>query len=309
MGWRSADSVHDARYRALLATWELSGRALDPAELHPPPVEDIIRRAERADAGGGAYPRGVKLRPRFRLRAAIFVTGLAAAAGLAALLVIPAGLPVPPDASALRVAAEEDARSIQLADGTLVRLARGATLRYDPEAPRNVWLEGRAFFGVSADRAHPFFVHTTAGVTRVLGTRFDVRADSGSLSVTVVEGRVQVHTASGDVELGRGQQTRAVPDSAPVVHPADPDALADWMDGVFIFQATTLGVALEELERRFGRDLAIVDPVLRDRTVTAVFDDFTLEQILPALCRAVDAECVEAGGTVLFTLRKSFQNP
>jgi transmembrane sensor len=309
MAWRAASAENDAHFRTLSATWELSGKGHELRAGTPPAAGDIIARASRIEpaAGRSRERRRVARRPR---RRGLWVAGagtLAAAALAAVLLSRSSDIPLPPAVTTETIVAAE-ARTVQLADGSAVHLAPGATLRFDPVQPRNVWLEGRAYFGVSADPENPFFVHTPAGVTRVLGTRFDVRADPSQLTVVVVEGRVRVLTDKGEVEVGNGQQSRAVRDSLPVVEPADPDAVTGWLEQVFIFQATRLTEVARELERRYERPIEILDAELGERTVTAVFADRRLDEILPALCRAVEAECLDSAGVVQIRLRTSFPN-
>lgn len=304
IAWRSASPENDAHARSLAAIWELSGKARTAADGVRPTARAIIDRASRIEPPTG---RRTERGPRHRAGRWL-LAGSVIAAGLASLLLLPSDDLPPAPTDAVQTILASESRTVQLTDGSAVHLAAGATLRFDPTEPRNVWLVGRAYFGVSADPRNPFFVHTPAGVTRVLGTRFDVRADSSELRVVVVEGVVRVQTDRGDVEVGYGQQTRAVRDSVPTVAPADPDAVTGWLERVFIFQATPLSEVARELSRRFDRRIEIADPRLRDRTVTAVFADRGLDEILPALCRAVEAQCAEADGVVVVTLRNPPSN-
>ena len=70
-----------------------------------------------------------------------------------------------------------------LADGSHVQLNAGTTLEYpvvfDRKA-RRVKLSGEALFEVTHDSSHPFIVETFATDIQVLGTKFNVLADSGS---------------------------------------------------------------------------------------------------------------------------------
>ena len=86
---------------------------------------------------------------------------------------------------------------VTLADGTRVQLNAGTTLAYPvvfSSKSRRVKLSGEALFEVTHDPSHPFIVETFATDIEVLGTKFNVLADSGSelFSTTLVEGRVRV---------------------------------------------------------------------------------------------------------------------
>lgn len=86
---------------------------------------------------------------------------------------------------------------VTLADGTRVQLNAGTTLEYPMvfgRKSRRVKLSGEALFEVTHDPSHPFIVETFATEIQVLGTKFNVLADSGNglFSTTLVEGRVRV---------------------------------------------------------------------------------------------------------------------
>lgn len=86
---------------------------------------------------------------------------------------------------------------VTLADGTQVQLNAGTTLEYPvvfSNKSRRVRLSGEALFEVAHDASHPFVVETFATDIQVLGTKFNVLADSDRelFSTTLVEGRVRV---------------------------------------------------------------------------------------------------------------------
>lgn len=94
---------------------------------------------------------------------------------------------------------------VTLADGTLVHLNAGTTLEYPvvfSHKDRRVKLTGEAMFEVAHDPSHPFIVETFATDIQVLGTKFNVLADSEDelFSTTLVEGRVKVTSRKDPAE-------------------------------------------------------------------------------------------------------------
>lgn len=92
-----------------------------------------------------------------------------------------------------------------LADGTHVQLNAETTLEYPvvfSSKTRRVKLSGEALFEVTHDPSHPFIVETFATDIQVLGTKFNVLADSenGLFSTTLVEGRVKVTSRKDPAE-------------------------------------------------------------------------------------------------------------
>ncbi len=89
-------------------------------------------------------------------------------------------------------------RSI-LPDGSIVLISPQSTIRYLTTAnsgPRELCLEGEAYFDVARDVGRPFYVYTGNVITRVLGTSFIVRNRGGheKISVSVKTGKVTVYS-------------------------------------------------------------------------------------------------------------------
>lgn len=301
MRWRAAAPENDARYRSFSATWELAGHAWTVPHRSAPRADEIIARAERDRFGTDRGRKGRRSAawlwsgPARALLAAAAVAGLLLAGALTRTDPAPAGDPAAP----YSVVAEQP-QTVHLADGSAVHLAVGTTLEIDPARPRTVRLEGRAYFGIAHQPDQPFIVESSAGQTRVLGTRFDLTARGDELTVLVVEGRVEVASEAGEAEVGAGEESRIVAGGMPVVGRADFSRVRSWLGNIFIFQNTPLSTVVSELEAHFDRPMVLDGPALSDRTVTAVFADRSLEEILPALCRAVDAQCVTGPDTVRF---------
>ncbi|NJN26889.1 MAG: FecR domain-containing protein [Cyclobacteriaceae bacterium] len=85
--------------------------------------------------------------------------------------------------------------TVQLSDGSTIRLNSGSKIRY-PEVfegdLREVELQGEAYFEVTHDAMAPFVVKTNDTYTRVLGTRFAIRSDADKVQVALVSGKVEI---------------------------------------------------------------------------------------------------------------------
>ncbi|MFT3705568.1 MAG: FecR domain-containing protein [Agriterribacter sp.] len=95
------------------------------------------------------------------------------------------------------VALNGERKRIVLPDSTKVHLNSGSKLVFKKDfgkADRQVWLTGEAFFEVTKDKTHPFFVNTNRMLVKVLGTVFNVKAydTKEDIETTVVEGKVEV---------------------------------------------------------------------------------------------------------------------
>jgi transmembrane sensor len=198
-------------------------------------------------------------------------------------------------------AARGRTETVTLADGSFVRLASGSRLvELEVEGSREVTLQGRAFFAVARDETRPFVVRSGMNQVRVLGTRFEVAPNQGGegIRVVVVEGRVEVTTATGSVEVPAGSVGRTGGPGGPTSEAVDdPRALLDWPDGIMVFHGTPLQDVAEEVSRHYGRALAVSGEALGARRITAWFPGDPFEEIAESLCLVAQAVCrVEGDG-------------
>ena len=189
--------------------------------------------------------------------------------------------------------------TVQLGEGSVVRLAPSSRLRVLAGRERAVSLEGRAFFAVHRIPGRPLRVHTHAGEARVLGTRFELATDDGELHVKVLEGRVALTTTSGEVEVGAGQESGVRAGAATKPTPlAAPTAVASWTGTFLAFQATPLRDAARDIERVYRTPVTISDSALAVETITATFTDRPVEEVVNVVCAVLSARCEVREGKV-----------
>ncbi|GAA3718399.1 hypothetical protein GCM10022268_28400 [Sphingomonas cynarae] len=130
---------------------------------------------------------------RSRRRTAGSVAGGASAILLAIGLIQPSLRPAP-DRTATLQTGRGETKTVQLVDGTTLRLdgATRLSVRYGPAARDVTLAGGAAFFDVTHDPARPFTVHAGDGAVRVLGTAFEVDRTAGRMEVAVYRGAVRV---------------------------------------------------------------------------------------------------------------------
>lgn len=156
-----------------------------------------------------------------------------------------------------QVSADQSANSVVLLpDNTLVYLRQGSNLHYNSQFTsknREVSLEGEAYFEVTSDKEHPFFVKTENAQVKVLGTRFNVSAEKGSpiCQTTLVEGKVEFITNNGKRYLLLPNQMIELNSEIQAVNikQVNPELYIAWKDGKIIFRDETLGEITSKLER------------------------------------------------------------
>ncbi len=145
-----------------------------------------------------------------------------------------------------------------LADSSVIKLNSASKLSLHPTNPREVFLEGEAFFEVARDSLHPFQIHTGDLVTTVLGTSFNVNASIATgITVSVLTGRVEVRQAQARSApamcLLPGEQARY--SRADTRLSKEDYAYADvfsWKDGRLYFDNAPFAEVVLALERWYG---------------------------------------------------------
>ena len=145
--------------------------------------------------------------------------------------------------------------SVTLSDGTVVELNSNSRIEYPAifhKGDRRVRLEGEAMFDVAPDQEHPFIVETFAYDVKVLGTKFDVIADSKEkeFSTTLLNGEVSIQDKSAKplVTLRPNMMASMHEGRLLCSRLSDTDAYL-WTDGVI----SAVGIPFDKLMRRFER--------------------------------------------------------
>ena len=294
--WRRASPQNESHYQMMVRLWGLSDHA-DPLEARGSPAPSLEELRSRRP---GHRPHGDRIialaRRAWRQTWPRWIAAGAAAAALLFALVRVTN--APGDSHGVLRASEfatEQAEMVtaSLDDGSVVRLAPESRLRVAPAANRReVWLDGEAFFAVAKDSARPFAVRTRAGSVEVLGTRFDLRVVGEELRLVVTEGKVSLVSGDHRRLVLAGQVAHVRNGLPPVVERAvRVDSLLSWTDGFTVFQNTPLHQVARELEQRYGVRVLLPDSTIASRRVTAWFTNQSFEQVLFAICKAVDAHC------------------
>ncbi len=202
-------------------------------------------------------------------------------------------------------------RTVFLPDGSRVVLNANSTLRYRPDwpdnQPRQVWLEGEAFFHVSKQRlaGKPVKFTVRAGdlAVEVLGTQFNVFNRSQKTQVVLEEGSVRLRSA---------QAARTLLDMAPgesVVYSqtdrvlsrqrVDPSLHDAWRTNRLVFDDTPLSEVGDLIAQTYGKTLVFADPELSSRRLTGTIPSDDLDRLTKALSRAFGLRITKQGDELI----------
>lgn len=150
---------------------------------------------------------------------------------------------------------------VRLEDGSQAVLDAGAAIRvsYDDKQRTVQLLRGRAWFRVAHGDVRPFLVEAGSGVTRDIGTAFEVALQPGQVSTAVSEGEVEVSAAGSRLRLHAGQSA-AYREGGTVEQGASlpAAAVAAWREGDIVLERQSAAAAITQMSRYYpGRVLVL----------------------------------------------------
>ncbi|MGG5291180.1 FecR family protein [Pseudomonas shirazensis] len=195
---------------------------------------------------------------------------------------------------------------LQLADGSRIALNSATHLRIEQRLRSRQFelLEGEATFTV-APGDKPFIVRSQGVAVRDISTVFNVRSDSRGVAVAVIEGAVDVSTASaGPQRLLGGQQLMPSRESLGAVAALDPASATAWQQGKLRFDGTPLREVLAEIRRYRQAPIRLADNRLGDLRLSGEFDSAAVESLIDLLPAVMPVMLIRGrDGSVLVSAR------
>lgn len=185
---------------------------------------------------------------------------------------------------------------VDLADGTIVYLNSGSTLRFptsfNGQKNRNVELTGEGHFTVTKNSVQPFVVDIHKIQIEVLGTTFNVDAYPGNsvFTIALVEGsiRLEQKTDNSETELMNMKPNQVATynlseNKLSLKTEDDLTKYTAWTQGKIIFSNDPVSTVLQKLGNWYNVDIEVADRKLRKYRFTGTFIDEPLEQVLNIL--------------------------
>lgn len=165
-----------------------------------------------------------------------------------------------------------------LADNSSIWLNANTTFSYPTlfsKKQREVFLDGEAYFEVSANKKSPFIVNTSQGGIKVTGTKFNVAAYSkyNKFETSLFEGNVAVYLKNNEdqtINIRPTQKTIFREGRLEVSSIEDYDEFL-WRKGLIAFNNKQLEEILSVLGQYFDTKIEIDTNCLPDNTYTGKF--------------------------------------
>lgn len=160
--------------------------------------------------------------------------------------------------------------SIMLSDGTQVWLNADSRLKYpvtfSKDGVRRVYLQGEAYFDVSADENHPFVVTAASTDITVYGTEFNIHARTDDyVRTTLVKGAVSVSVEGDTCQtcLTPGQTAKVNLQDGSITLKEEPIELyVGWKQGKYYFEEIPLKDLFAELSLWYDVEVVFTDESL-----------------------------------------------
>lgn len=273
LAWLSQDAANRRAYRQAQALWNRLG-GLEPM-------------ADRQLAEARAYL--AKARARHRT----LIPALAIAATLVIAIVLGPWSSLGVETYGTAVG---ERKTVTLGDGSRIELNTDTELTVSERARGVRLIRGEALFTVVHDERKPFEVLAHQGRIRDTGTTFDVRAETDSVSVFVIEGAVSVTAEGGrDARVLRPGERLAYNTAGEftATERLDVDAVSAWRAGRLVLTGRPLGEVIAELGRYHRATVMVSTPRLNAITVSGVLPTDDLKLALSTIAATLPVKLTE----------------
>lgn len=209
---------------------------------------------------------------------------------------------------------------VTLFDGSNVQLYPKSKLSFSHGSfskKREVYLTGEAFFNVTKNPSIPFVVYTKNLVTKVLGTRFNVKAYSfeNKVSVQVRAGKVSVYRKENFSEknavANKLEGVIVIPNQEVIYDMVnnqlrktiidEPVVLANNIPDSFVFSATPLKEVFKTLQNIYGITFIYDESVINSCSLSASMGNESFYEKLELICKAINASYESIDGTIFIS--------
>lgn len=227
---------------------------------------------------------------------------MAIAASLAGLIALGAGLWMWSHRDITYETAYGETKTVELPDGSKVTLNTNSNIKikheWNSESPREVWLDGEAFFNVThQDNNQKFVVHTGDNVdVEVLGTEFDVLKRKNETEVFLKSGKVRLtapqESGSQEVIMKPGELVVFKNKHLEVQKAAPKDTVKaiEWTKNRLVFDNITVEEMIVRLREMYGLEVEVSEKELLNKRIWGTAPINNVDVLFLGLSKTFDWE-------------------
>ncbi|MFV0590205.1 MAG: FecR family protein [Draconibacterium sp.] len=194
-----------------------------------------------------------------------------------------------------------------LSDGSEIVLNSGSHIIFPVHFDgneRELYLEGEAYFSVSHDSAHPFYVKTGQLTVKVLGTEFNVNAYSGenNCGIVLVNGKVEAQVNETKIALANNERLVFDKSSGQVKRETvKVDEFVSWKDGWMYCNNEPMVQIAKKLSRHYDLNISFQDKNAEKLTMTGKLDlrSEDYREVLDVICFSAPVQYSEENGDII----------
>jgi len=183
--------------------------------------------------------------------------------------------------------AQGDKTAIVLPDSSQVILNSGSRLTFNnnfQNGPRQVFLDGEAYFSVQKRTQNPFRVKTSDIEVEVLGTEFNLKAysDEETITATLVTGSLKVTQGNHSTLIKPNQKLvyNKKSRNADLSKINDLAPETEWKEGRLVFRNQSLEELEQKLERWFDVEIEFADEQVKSRRFTGTLERESILEVI-----------------------------
>jgi transmembrane sensor len=288
--WRAQSPSHEEAFKTAARIFRNAGMAAQELADQPVAIDPAL-------AAQGS-------RPAILARRALLGGALAAAAGY---LIVrpPLGLwPSLEELSADYRTGKGEQRKIAIAQDVSLQLntQTSIALRSASNETRIELISGEASVNAAQSLSKSFVMLAGNGRITAIQADFNARCIDGIVSVTCLDGAVDVEQGRDTVRLHKAEQVSYSPAGIETSVSVDPEQVTAWQTGLLFFRDRTLASVVDEVNRYRPGKIIIINADLKRRVVNGTFQINRLGDFVAQVQQLFGAEARSLpGGVVLLS--------
>lgn len=211
----------------------------------------------------------------------------------------------------LKIADKGDRLHFILPDSSQVILNSESTLKYkEGFSPREIWLDGEAFFDVRKNVEKPFIVHTDDMKVKVLGTSFGVNTSNDRQTISLETGKVNVLLKNSEDEFNLLPNEQLIWNARTkevIKRNFDPGRELAWKEDILLLDNVLFSEAISKINEFYGVVFSIEGESIKAQHITGAFKDQSLEEFISSLEFITNVTVVQETPNH-FTIKASHEN-
>lgn len=212
-------------------------------------------------------------------------------------------------------------KTVSLKDGSTITLGGKSkiTVRLSDSIRRITMHEGEALFSVSRDNSRPFVVEASGRLIKAIGTRFNIHMSAYNVTVTVLEGIVEIAAGFSESRTGNSAQQHKQTDDTGTftgiarlhameslkyytsgqvgtISKTDPSTVTAWQKGKLVFANESLENVIADINRYSDRKIIIIDKASRKLRFSGTFFQGNLDEWLSGLEQTLSVRLIQGKG-------------